>query len=97
MTTHLHTIERLTGLKPGQVNTEDPLLLRGALHAGYWLEHDYVLTGTNQHQREVWMWFLSTVRFPDEACLEQPLIETRDGSAHMTQDTCGKQVLPSQL
>ena len=86
ITTHLDQVEQLTGLEPGKVNTQDPALLREPLELGYWLEYDYVLTGSNYDQHLGWVWSLSTVRFPADYRREQPWTDRREIPAALAED-----------
>jgi hypothetical protein len=86
ITTHLDEIAQHTGLDVGKVNTQDPALLREPWQPGYWLDYDYVLTGSNYHQHLAWVWSLSTIRVPADYRREQPWTARREISAELAQD-----------
>jgi hypothetical protein len=86
ITTHLHAIAQRTGLEPGQVNTQDPALIREPWKPGYWLDYDYVLTGNNYNQPLEWMWSLSTIRVPADYRREQPWTDKREIPAELAQE-----------
>ncbi len=91
ITSHLATIAECTGLKPGKVDIHQHewSLSRSIFAAwvpGYWLEYDYVLTGTNYDQHLVWVWVLSTTVFPADYRNEQPYTDRREIPAELAQD-----------
>ena len=88
LTTHVDVIAQLTGLEPGTVNIRKHAWsivspVSSEWQPGYWLEYDYVLTGTNDDQHLDWVWGLVTVRSPADARREQPSTDRREVAAEL--------------
>jgi hypothetical protein len=91
ITTHLDAIAQRTGLKPGQVDLhKHAWSLTSPVYAewqqGYWLEYDYVLTGSHYHQHLDWVWVLETTRFPADYRRAQPWTDRRELPAWLAED-----------
>ena len=91
LTTHLDAIEQVTGLEPGMVNIHKHAWsivspVSPEWQPGYWLEYDYVLTGSNYQQHLGWVWVLSTVRDPADYRREQPWTARREIPAELAQE-----------
>lgn len=91
ITTHLDAIERLTSLEPGKVDRhKHEWSITSPVYPewtpGYWLEYDYVLTGSNYNQHLTWVWSLETRRLPADYRREQPWTERREIPAALAQN-----------
>ena len=91
LTTHLDAIAQRTGLEPGTVNIHKHAWsittpVSPDWQPGYWLEYDYVLTGTHYDQHLGWVWVLSTLRDPADSRREQPWTARRELPAEVAQD-----------
>ena len=92
LTTHLDAIAQRTGLEPGKVDTHkhEWALIGSPVYPewtpGYWLEYDYVLTGSNYNQHLGWVWVLSTTVFPADYRREQPSTDRRELPAWLAED-----------
>ena len=98
LTTHLDAIAQRTGLEPGKVDTHkhEWALIGSPVYPewqpGYWLEYDYVLTGSNYNQHLGWVWVLSTTVFPADYRREQPSTDRRERS--VTPHSEGRRPVP---